>query len=144
MNRCIEILKCLQPVAWELIYHVKLYSDSMPHKTVHYVYPACIKFMNMVLGLIEFILILIKWFSCLENSLIYTHVCTAIICTQAKEKVGFSWHYSNIRFRIYQIVQKSDYFMFLLKQILVNSHWELNLMCTSKKNKCKSKKWLGL
>ena len=41
LNRCIEILN-LQPVAWELIYHVKLYSDSMPHKTVHYVYPACI------------------------------------------------------------------------------------------------------
>ena len=33
--------------------------------------------------------------------------------------------------------------MFFLDQILVNSHLELNLMCASKKHKCKSKNWRG-
>ena len=57
----------------------------------------------------------------------------------------FGTHYSNIRsFRFFKFLKKSNHFMFFLGQILVNSHWELNLMCTSKKNKCHSKFWLGL
>ena len=39
--------------------------------------PACIQFMNIVLGLIEFILILIKrfyYFPCQENLNLYTHM----------------------------------------------------------------------
>ena len=54
--------------------------------------------------------------------------------------------YSNIRFfgfiKLYK--KSADHCIFLHNQILVNSHWELNLTCTSKKNKCKSNNWLGL
>ena len=54
--------------------------------------------------------------------------------------------YLNIRFfgfiKLYK--KSADHCIFLHNQILVNSHWELNLTCTSKKNKCKSNNWLGL
>ena len=52
---------------------------------------------------------------------------------------------TNIRsFRFIKLYKKSDHFMFLLDQILVNSHWELNLMWISNKKKFISKNWLGL
>ena len=47
-------------------------------------------------------------------------------------------------FRFIKLYKKSDYFMFFLDQILIDSHWGQNLMCTSKKNKCNSKIWLAL
>ncbi len=54
--------------------------------------------------------------------------------------------YSNIRFfGFIKLYKKFHYCIFLLEQILVESHRELKLMCTtSKKNRCKCKNWLGL
>ena len=39
---------------------------------------------------------------------------------------------------------KNPIIVLKLDQLQANSHLELNLKCTYPRNKCKSKKWLGL